>query len=66
MKSGACGRSPRSSGALEIAPLVADERPREQEEEERDEADGHALAHEPRARRHCYFEMMKTGVPIST
>ncbi len=60
------GRSPRAAALLRSPPSSRDERPREQDEEERDEADGHALGDEPRARRHRYFEMMKTGVPIST
>ena len=50
----------------ERAPLVGEKRPREQDEQERDEADGHALANEPGSSRHRYFAMMKTGVPIST
>ena len=50
----------------EVASLVVQERPREKDEEERDEADGHALGHEPSAIRHGYLLTMKTGVPIST
>ena len=50
----------------EIAALVVQQRPGEEDEEERDEADGHALGHEPSTRRHRYLLMMKTGVPTST
>ena len=50
----------------EIASLVVQKRPREKDEEERDEADGHALGHEPGTRPHDYLSMMKTGVPTFT
>ncbi len=66
MKSGAAGTLAAIRRLREIAALVVQERPREEDEEERDEADGHALGHEPGARRHVYLSMMKTGVPIFT
>ena len=50
----------------EIASLVVQKRPREKDEKERDEADGHALGREPSAIPHDYLLTMKTGVPIST
>ena len=50
----------------EIAALVVQKRPGEEDEEQRHEADGHALGHEPSAIPHRYLLTMKTGVPIST
>ena len=49
-----------------VASLVVQKLPREKDEEERDEADGHALGHEPGTRPHDYLSMMKTGVPTFT
>src|SRR4029453_521459 len=50
----------------EVPAVVVQQRPREEDEEERHEAYGHALGHEPSTRRHRYLLMMKTGVPTST
>ena len=50
----------------EVASLLRDERPHEQDEEQQHEPDRDALGDELRAVRHGYNETMKTGVPTST